>query len=292
RHVKRGDVEEDAHEHVRERVEDEAAERGEEAKAGEKDQEYEGDLEADREERSNLREHGMLVEAEEWRPVAVLEPLRVHLEAEVVAEDPVEARGPEFPEAGKEVEEAHQEPNKAERERIGHGRPGRCRLPFVCATPRVADGVDGERVPARTDGQDGGERHEVVIVVHFSIELRDAEDVDGQQSGEPGGRAAEEPYERREAADAEYRRGGRRGGGVDGNVRQQPADAERRKTELRRDLAEPRDVLDVDAAKQDREEYDAEDRQVDGRARGGEEGRDGASGLLPQKSCDHDRLHA
>src|SRR5215813_6936362 len=51
-------------------------------------------------------------------------------------------------------------------------------------------------------------------------------------------------------------------------------------------------IFDVDAAKQDREEYDAEDREVDGRARGGEESRDSASGFLPQESRDDDRLHA
>src|SRR5262249_56244266 len=98
------------------------------ANAREKDQEDERDLEHDREERGRLREQRMLVQTEERRPVTVLEPLRVHLQAEVVAEGPIEAGRPQLPEARKEVEEAHQEPYEAQRERIGHRWTGRCGL--------------------------------------------------------------------------------------------------------------------------------------------------------------------
>src|SRR5438477_12771922 len=99
-------------------MERDAGERREEARAPVEHEEWERELEREHAQRAEVEEERVLIDAQRGEPAAPLEPLLVHLVAEVVAPGPREAGFAELPEAGEEVDRREERPHDDEGPRV------------------------------------------------------------------------------------------------------------------------------------------------------------------------------
>src|SRR5579864_5756037 len=107
-------------------------------------------------------------------------PKQVELARQVLAEKPVEPALPKLPKTGKEINDTHQQHHKPKRQCISSRGSKRISNTAICAFPRSYGCVQGEKVPARTDGQDHCEPQQMMIVINLSVELRNPEGIEAE----------------------------------------------------------------------------------------------------------------